>query len=143
MKAISACLLGLACRYDGTPLPAEKLLSPAAGDCWVPVCPEQLGGLPTPRTPAEIEAGTGEDVLAGRARVVSLEGGDVTAAFLRGAHQTLALCRCLGIREVVLKSRSPSCGVGRIYRAGALVAGNGVTTALLQREGIDVRVYPD
>ena len=143
MKAISACLLGLACRYDGAPLVIEKQLRPEPGDCWVPLCPEQLGGLATPRIPAEIEAGTGYDVLAGRARVVNREGDDVTAAFLRGAHQTLALCRRLGVTEMLLKSRSPSCGCGQIYHQGTLVAGEGVTAALLQREGIDVRVHPD
>jgi uncharacterized protein YbbK (DUF523 family) len=143
VKAISACLLGLACRYDGVSLPSEKQLIPAEGECWVPLCPEQLGGLGTPRIPAEIESGSGGDVLAGRARVVSREGADLTAAFLRGARETLDLCRRLGIREMVLKSRSPSCGVGRIYRGTALVDGDGVTAALLQREGIDVRVHPD
>jgi uncharacterized protein YbbK (DUF523 family) len=108
-----------------------------------PVCPEQLGGLPTPRPPAQIIGGSGEDVLGGTARVLAPDGRDLTAAFLRGARETLLLCRCLGITEAILKGDSPSCGVGRIYRGTERVPGNGVTAALLIREGITVRNHPD
>ena len=136
MKAISACLLGVACRYDGRPLdPALQVASPSDA-AWVPLCPEQLGGLATPRIPAQITGGSGEDVLVGRARVINEEGEDVTEAFLRGAHEALALCRRLGVTEVHLKARSPSCGAGQIYRGRALVPGQGVAAALLAREGL-------
>jgi uncharacterized protein YbbK (DUF523 family) len=108
---------------------------------WVPVCPEQLGGLTTPRTPAEIVGGDGHGVLDGSARVIDSEGRDVTDAFVRGAEEVAALCKRLGIREVVLKARSPSCGVGTIRRGGESFAGDGVTAALLKRRGIAVRCH--
>lgn len=138
---ISACLLGLACRYDGCALASERrpVLSPDVE--WIPFCPEQLGGLPTPRTPAELEGGDGFDVLDGRAWILDREGGDLTAAFLRGANETLHLCRCLRLEEALLKANSPSCGVGKIYRGEELVDGHGVTAALLSRHGISLRVH--
>nr|WP_325298963.1 DUF523 domain-containing protein [uncultured Dysosmobacter sp.] len=127
---ISACLLGVRCRYDG----ASKA-HPAAGELarrheLVPVCPEQLGGLPTPRPPAERRGD----------RVVTREG-DVTAQYRRGAEEALGLCRLLGCEAAVLKERSPSCGRGRIYDGtftGTLAAGDGVTAELLAAHGIPV-----
>ncbi|MFH1142983.1 MAG: DUF523 domain-containing protein [Candidatus Eisenbacteria bacterium] len=142
MKAISACLLGVACRYDGRILAAETCYQDRAGERLIPVCPEQLGGLPTPRSPAEIVGGSGKDVLDGSARLLTVDGADVTDAFLRGAQETLRICHRLGVREAILKSRSPSCGVGRIQRCGEVVPGDGVTAALLRREGIEVREHP-
>ena len=142
VRAISACLLGIACRYDGHVLPEKMCYAPREDESLIPVCPEQLGGLPTPRPPANLEGGAGADVLAGSARVVSEDGRDVTEAFVRGAQATLALCRLLHAREAILKSGSPSCGVGRTRGGGKRIAGDGVTTALLRREGIDVREHP-
>ncbi len=138
---ISACLLGLACRYDGCALPPERrpVLSPDVE--WIPFCPEQLGGLPTPRTPAELDGGDGFDLLDGRAAITDREGRDLTGAFLRGANETLLLCRCLRVEEVLLKANSPSCGVGKIYRGDELVDGYGVTAALLARHGLSLRVH--
>lgn len=139
---VSACLLGVKVRYDGTG--AET-----AGEClqrWqaegrlVTVCPEVAGGLPVPRPPAEIEHGSGEDVLDGRA-VVRTATEDVSAAFVRGAEAALALVEEHGILVAVLKERSPSCGAGRIYdgtRTGGLKDGDGVTSALLKRHGVTV-----
>lgn len=96
---------------------------------WIPVCPEQLGGLPTPRKPAEIEGGDGGDVLDGRARVVDVDGRDVTRFFIHGARQCLRIVQEQGISRALLKARSPSCGLKpRI----------GVTAALLCRHGIEV-----
>jgi uncharacterized protein YbbK (DUF523 family) len=105
----------------------------------VPLCPEVAGGLPTPRPPAEIPGGQGGDVLDGAAQVLTVKGEDVSAAFLAGAHQALALVRRHGIRVAVLKAGSPSCGNRLTYDgtfAGVKVPGQGVTTALLQREGV-------
>jgi uncharacterized protein YbbK (DUF523 family) len=143
VRIISACLLGVACRYDGGDClhpAAEKL---ARGGGLLPVCPEQLGGLSTPRAAAEIQGGAGVDVLGGTARVMDREGRDVTAAFLQGARQVAGLCARLGVEEALLKSRSPSCGVGGIRRGGALVAGDGVTAALLRQSGIRVLAHPE
>lgn len=107
----------------------------------LPCCPEVLGGLGVPHPPAEIVGGDGEDVLEGRARVVNLQGQDVTEEFLRGAQAALRLTRCWGIKRAVLKSHSPSCGTHHIYDGtfcGRLREGQGVTAALLRREGIEV-----
>ena len=129
---ISACLLGVCCRYDGNsvmhPL-AEKLAEQYE---LIPVCPEQLGGLPTPRRPSERQGD----------RVRTDSGEDVTLQYRRGAEETLRLCRFFGCEAAVLKERSPSCGSGRIYDgtfSRVLTEGNGVTAALLQESG--VRVY--
>jgi uncharacterized protein YbbK (DUF523 family) len=105
------------------------------------VCPEVDGGLGTPRPPAEIVGGDGADVLRGRARVITDEGVDVTDAYVKGAERALAAARKAGATSAILKARSPSCGVGRIYDGSfsrTLEAGDGVTAALLQANGIDV-----
>ena len=125
---ISACLLGACCRYDGASKahPLAALL--AERHTLVPVCPEQLGGLPTPRPPAERRGG----------RVVT-QSGDVTEQYLRGAEETLKLCKLLGCEAAVLKERSPSCARGHAYDgtfSGTLTAGDGVTAELLAAHGI-------
>ena len=127
---ISACLLGACCRYDGASKahPLAALL--AERHTLVPVCPEQLGGLPTPRPPAERRGG----------RVVT-QSGDVTEQYLRGAEETLKLCKLLGCEAAVLKERSPSCGRGQVYDgtfSGTLTAGDGVTAELLSAHGFPV-----
>lgn len=107
----------------------------------MPFCPEQLGGLPTPRPPAEIRGGDGGDVLDGRARVLNRDGADVTEQFIRGAQLTLQLAQAVRAEMVILKERSPSCGVDWIYDGtftGTVVRGCGVTTALLRRNGLRV-----
>lgn len=128
---VSACLLGVRCRYDGTGKPHPLLKPLAERHQLVPACPEQLGGLPTPRPPAERRG----------CRVVTAEGADVTEGYRRGAEETLALCRRLGCEAAILKERSPSCGRGAIYDgsfSGTLTAGNGVAAALLEENGVPV-----
>jgi len=129
---VSACLVGLCTRYDGTCKPDSQCMQKLNGQCWIPVCPEQLGGLATPRTPANLVGGNGHDVLAGRAAVIDADGLDVSAAFVRGAEQVLAIARAQNITLALLKSRSPSCGLGRP---------TGVTTALLLQNGIHCQVF--
>ncbi len=132
---ISACLLGVKCRYDGNtrgPIPLPESL------CPIPVCPEQLGGLPTPRPKAYFEGGDGREVLKGRARVINLKGEDVTKAFIKGAKEVLGLCKLLGLKKAILKDKSPSCGVKRVWIGKELSFGMGVLSALLTEEGIEV-----
>jgi uncharacterized protein YbbK (DUF523 family) len=141
---VSACLMGRRVRYDG----GAKTSSDARLAQWraegrlVPFCPEVEGGLPTPRPPAEIEAGAGgAAVLEGRARVLTDGGADVTGEFLTGARRALATARTHDIRLAVLKDGSPSCGALTVYDGafqGRRAAGRGVTTALLERNGIRV-----
>jgi len=108
----------------------------------VPVCPEQMGGLATPRPPHFIERGTGEDVLAGRSRVMNAEGGDATEHFLRGARMVARIAELVGADEAWLKEKSPSCGVCMTSSAGVKEApGSGVATALLRSLGITVRGF--
>ena len=108
MVAASACLLGYCCRYDGRTSPCEALVRRDAKEAMLPLCPEELGGLPTPRTPCALHGGDGFDVLEGRARVVDREGNDVTRALLRGAFAALKQVRENDIRFCFLKDRSPS-----------------------------------
>ena len=140
---LSACLLGDPVRYDGR---AKPLLHPGlarllAEDRVVAYCPEVSGGLPVPRPAAEIVGGDGDAVLAGRARVETRDGDDVTDAFLRGARRALDLCHRHRIEVAVLTEASPSCGSSRIYDgsfARQATAGSGVTAALLRQRGIAV-----
>ncbi|WP_210397860.1 DUF523 domain-containing protein [Motiliproteus sediminis] len=138
---ISRCLLGEPVRYDG----AGKAVTHALLRLWqqqgrlVPVCPEMAGGLGCPRPAAEIRGGRGSRVLDGQAQVTTSDGLNVSRAFIRGAEVALHLCRTHDIRYALLKSRSPSCGNAETYDgsfSGSLVAGEGVTAALLQRHGI-------
>ncbi|MFF0431383.1 DUF523 domain-containing protein [Streptomyces sp. NPDC004327] len=142
---VSACLRGIPCRYDGRAKPSPALDALLAGRTAVPFCPEQAGGLDTPRRPAELVGGDGHEVLDGTARVVDDEGTDVTAAFVDGARRALAAAREAGCGEAVLMPRSPSCGRGQVYDGtfgGGLVTGDGVTAALLGRHGIAVTPAP-
>lgn len=127
--------MGERCRYDGAVKGRIKI------EGAVPVCPEALGGLLTPRMPAEIVGGDGNDVLCGRARVLTSDGRDVTAEFIAGARATFAVCQRAGAKRAVLKSKSPSCGACAIYDGTftrTLRAGQGVTAALLMQNGITV-----
>ncbi len=127
---VSSCLTGLCTRYDGQCKPSPACMQHLSGRVWIPVCPEQLGGLATPRAPAEIIGGDGGDVLAGSARVVDEEGNDVTTAFIEGAGWCLHIARQQNIGLALLKAGSPSCGLSPVP---------GVTAALLQQNGIKVR----
>lgn len=116
-----------------------------AGRDVVSFCPEVAGGLSTPRRPAELVGGDGHDVLDGTARVVEDTGRDVTAEFVDGARRALAAAQHAGATEALLMPRSPSCGRGEVYDGsfgGELVPGDGVTAALLERNGIAVRPAP-
>jgi uncharacterized protein YbbK (DUF523 family) len=141
VKLVSACLAGCLCRYDQQPVACDPIRTLIEKGRALPICPEQMGGLPTPRPPAEIVEGTGEDVLDGRARVVDCHGRDVTDAFLAGARETLKLAQLVGATEAILKERCPSCSSGAIYDgsfSGAQRPGQGVTAALLRRHGVRV-----
>lgn len=138
---VSACLAGRRCRFDGSANPDDEVASLVAEGRAVLVCPEVDGGLGTPRPPAEIQGGDGHDVLAGRARVVTGEGRDVTAEYVKGAERALRAAEEAGASVAILKSRSPSCGCGAIYDGSftrTKRAGDGVTAALLRESGIDV-----
>lgn len=138
---VSACLLGLRTRYDGSASLSPEAAALVEGRAIVPVCPEQLGGLPTPRTPAGITSGDGRAVLDGEARVVDDNGEDVTARFLKGAAETLRIALLTGASEAFLKEKSPSCGSSIICRDGRCEPGMGVTAALLSREGIAIKGF--
>lgn len=128
---VSACLLGVCCRYDGQAKPHEGVLSLLGRHTLIPVCPEIYGGLATPRPAAE---------RVGK-RVLTAQGGDVTAQYRRGAEETMRLGRLYGCEAALLKERSPSCGSGVIHNGrfdGELTPGDGVTAALLRANGIAV-----
>ena len=128
---VSACLMGVQCRYDGGGMRLEGLERLMDLCAVIPVCPEQLGGLPTPRTPSER---VGD-------RVMSREGRDMTDAFSRGARQACVLASLYGARLALLKTRSPSCGAGTIYDGsftGRVVPGSGVTAQALAEMGVAV-----
>ncbi len=126
---VSACLVGLCTRYDGKIKAHPDCPAQLEPFSWIPVCPEQLGGLPTPRESADIIGGDGRDVLTGKAKIVTRSGIDVTAGFIRGAEQVLRISRLQNISKAFLKARSPSCAVlGKI----------GVTAALLESSGIEL-----
>lgn len=136
---VSACLVGIRTRLDGEVRAFPAVLALAARYRLIPICPEQLGGLGTPRPAAEVCGGAGEEVLDALARVMTVDSRDVTHAFVRGAHEALAVARLTGAQAAVLKARSPSCGVGATYDgtfSHSLQPGDGVTAALLRRAGI-------
>ena len=139
---ISACLLGVACNHEGRGSPRAVVDELARHYRLVPVCPEVLGGLPTPRAAAELQGGDGADVVVGTAaRVVNIEGEDVTAAYRRGAEAAVAVALAVGAKRAVLKARSPSCGSSSVYDgtfSRRLVPGRGVTAAALAAAGLEV-----
>ena len=131
MILVSACLCGINCKYNRTNNYNEKIFDLIKEGKAIPVCPEQLGGLSTPRIPSEIKNN----------HVINKEGKDVTTNFIKGAEEVLELCKKLNINKVILKSKSPSCGKGKIYDGnfnGKLVDGNGILTDLLLKNNIEV-----
>ena len=131
MRLCSACLLGIKCRYDCKSKPNEKVLELSKKEILIPVCPEQLGGLPTPREPSEQKG----------KKVVSKIGKDVTENFIKGAEEVLRLVKSFDIKEAILKQRSPSCGSGQIYDgtfSKTIIKGDGVTTSLLKKNRIKI-----
>lgn len=134
---VSACLLGVRCNHKGAASPSAAVAALAQTHRLLPVCPETMGGLPTPRPAAERQPD---------GRVVTADGDDVTWAYERGATATVAVARAAGATAAVLKARSPSCGCGRIYDgtfSRTLTDGDGVTAAALRASGIGVRTEED
>ncbi|MEA3428170.1 MAG: DUF523 domain-containing protein [Thermodesulfobacteriota bacterium] len=131
MVAASACLLGYNCRYDGKSKKSSVVFKRLSAERILPICPEQLGGLTTPRDPSELVGGDGFDVLDGNARVINIHGLDNTKAFIDGAYAALNQIKTHNIKFCFLKDKSPSCGVG----TGVMT---GVAAALLIRQGIKI-----
>ncbi len=129
---VSACLVGFCTRYDGQCKPLTNCFTLLRRFNWVPICPEQLGGLATPRMPAELVGGDGRDVLRGEAYVITRDGCDVTSNFVKGAYQCLQMAQMLGANQAFLRAKSPSCGVNPMF---------GVTAALLQQHGVMVTEF--
>jgi len=141
MKLVSACLLGVNCNFEAKNWQQHDLLEEFAKGNLFPVCPEVLGGLTVPRVPAEIQNGDGNDVLEGKARMLNMDGMDVTSHFVKGAQEALRIAKNVGATEALLTEKSPSCGCGKIFDGtflNKLVDGDGVTAALLKRNGIKV-----
>lgn len=141
MLGISACLGGIACRYDGGSNEITALKKLVETGQAVMICPEVLGGLPTPRHPAEIRGGDGFDVWLDQAKVMDNAGNDVTEAFKQGAIKAFEEMQKQGITGLVLKERSPSCGSSLIYDgsfSGTRIKGVGVATAYFIQQGLPV-----
>lgn len=133
MKIVSACLAGINCRWDGESCPCQKVINLVKQGKAIPVCPEQLGGFTTPRPPAE---------QTSKGKVLTKEGRDVTVAFESGAKEVLKIAKLINCKEAILKSKSSSCGSGKIYDgtfSGKLINGDGVLTALLRKNKIVVK----
>jgi len=141
MKLVSACLLGINCNFKAENWLNPELLEEFKKGNLFPICPEVQGGLPVPRVPSEIQGGTGVEVLEGKAQVVNMQGEDVTEQFLKGAHEALRIAQAVGAKEALLIEKSPSCGCGLIFDGSfkdQFIAGDGVTAALLKKNGIQV-----
>ena len=135
MILISACLAGINCKYSGGNNYNKKAFELVKNGEAIPICPEQLGGLTTPRSPAEVR------IVNGERKVFTKDNIDVTDAFVKGANEVLRIAKELDIKKAVLQSRSPSCGVGKTYSGnfdGILVDGNGILAQTLLDNGIDV-----
>ncbi len=133
---VSACLLGYNCRYKGDNCKDTGVCDLDEYYNLIAICPEQLGGLPTPRLPSEIVDG----------KVMNTMGEDNTSAYLKGAQATLEIAKKYNAKFAVLKSRSPSCGCGKVYDgtfSGSLVDGDGITAKLLKENGINVFTEED
>ena len=141
MIIVSACLVGLNTKYDGKTNTHALLQKYSAMGKFIPVCPEQLGGLPTPRIPVEIIGGTGQNVLCGRCVVQGEHGEIVTSEFIQGAKEVVKIVEMVTVAAAILKERSPSCGVNYIYDGSfshRIKSGQGVTAALLKEHNIPI-----
>jgi uncharacterized protein YbbK (DUF523 family) len=146
MIIVSACLAGINCRYDGGNRLNSRIREMVLSGNAIPVCPELLGGCQVPRLAAEIEGGTGADVLDGQCRVIRNDGSDATLEFITGAEITLGIAEKYNVKKAIMKKNSPSCGFGCIYDgsfSSKQIKGNGVTTQLLLRNGITVSTEDD
>jgi len=133
---ISACLIGINCRFDGSNTINDAIIKEIKDEGFIPVCPEQLGGLSTPRPSASIQNGTGFDVIGSSSKVIDINGRDVTREFLKGAQEALKIAKLLRVQKAILKENSPSCGVNFTSSSFKKIKGPGVFTALLRNEGI-------
>ncbi len=141
MILVSSCLLNLNTRYDGISNENPLLIRYSSCGKFIPICPEQLGGLPTPRKPAEITGGDGKDVLAGSAKVFNTSKEDLTLNFIKGSEEVLKILKIIPVTAAILKEKSPSCGVNYIYDgsfSSVKIKGAGVTAALLKNLNIPV-----
>jgi uncharacterized protein YbbK (DUF523 family) len=140
MYIISACLCGVNCKYNGQSNLNDRCLKLFKEGKAVLVCPEQLGGLQTPRNPAELN-NKASGIVEGNGKVLSNKGEDVTKQFLNGAYETLKIAKELGVSKAILKEGSPSCGSNFVYDGtflGNKINGKGITTYILEKEGITV-----
>ncbi len=137
---VSACLLGISCRYDGTNQLNQSVVDYLQAKQLqpIPVCPEQLGGLPTPRPKTWFTKGDGQGYLQNNAQLTDENGQDAGPSFLRGAEEALRIARICNCKTAILKQRSPSCGSRQIHLNGNLIDGVGITCALLQQAGLKV-----
>lgn len=136
MKVVSACLAGVKCKYDGYHRANQKVIDLVEKGVAIPLCPEQLGGLPTPRAPAEMVNG----------RIITNEGEDITNAVTVGSEEGLKQAKLNEAKEAILKSKSPTCGCGKVYDgsfSGKLVDGDGVFATLLKDNGFNVITEED
>ena len=135
MILVSACLVGINCKYSGGNNFNQKIFDLVKEGKAIPICPEQLGGLKTPRKPVELK------VIDGKRYAIDNEGNDVTENFERGAIEVLKLAKSLNINKSILQPRIPSCGVNKIYSGNfdnKLIDGNGILADLLIENGIEV-----
>ncbi len=136
MIIVSACLAGIKCRYDGKDNANNKVIKMVKNGIAIPICPEQLGGLQTPRIPAEITAD----------KVINKKGENVTSQFKKGAKETLRIAELANCHKAILKQSSPSCGYGKIYdgsHTGRIIEGMGLTAKLLSQNGIIIITEED
>ncbi len=142
---VSACLLGIECSFKGEHNRCDYLVDKLKGEEVIPICPEQLGGLTTPRDRARIVGGEGNDVLDGSAKVMTYKGVDVTPQYLKGGDEALKIAQLVGAKKAILKAFSPSCGCGEIFTEDfeAKKPGDGTTVALFKRNGINVTTELD
>ena len=135
MIFVSACLVGINCKYSGGNNYNEKVFNLVKEGKAIPICPEQLGGLQTPRNPAEIR------VINGAEYVIDKDGNDVTEQFRKGAEEVISLAKKIDVKKIILQPRSPSCGVRKIYSGnfdGKLIDGNGILAKLCMKNNIEV-----
>lgn len=138
MFIVSACLAGFCTRFDGTSRLDERAKALVSAGRAIALCPEQLGGLATPRVPVEIDSGNGMDVIERRANALTKDGRDISSSLIKGAEETLKIARLYNVKTAVLKDGSPSCGVTYVYNNGQKIGGMGVAAAMLDANGIKV-----
>ncbi len=139
MFLVSACLAGFNTRYDGKNSEDKRIVDLVLSGKAIPVCPEQLGGLPTPRPPLQFMKGDGKAVLEQGDVVVYENGTDYTDHLIRGAEEVLRIADMFKIKKAIFKDGSPSCGVTYVWVSGEKQAGKGITTWLLEKNGVEVK----